>query len=241
MYMRELVFRMARKRIFLTLACMFLMNISVWAQDESVAPGINEEFKQQPEKWIEFFHFSSSDPRQQKEILDTIKLKPGMDIADVGAGSGVHALLFAKKVSPGGKVYAVDIIQEFLDHIKAQCSEKKIKNVQCVLGSDTSCNLTPSSVDVVFTCDTYHHFEYPFKMMASIHRALRPDGQFIIIDFKDKSWHVRADSKTVIEEITRSGFKLIDSREFLNRFFIARFSVVPGVRLQERESGSDQD
>ena len=57
--MRKLVFSMTQKRFFLTLACMFLMNISVWAQDESVAPGINDEFKQQPEKWIEYFHFSS--------------------------------------------------------------------------------------------------------------------------------------------------------------------------------------
>ena len=78
----------------------------------------------------------------------------------------------------------------------------------------------------MITCDTYHHFEYPFKMMASIHKALRPGGQFIIIDFKDKSWHVRTDSKTVIEEVTGSGFKLIDSREILDRFFIARFMVV---------------
>ena len=224
--MRKLVLSLIQKIFFLTLACMFLLNINAWSQEKSLAPGINEEFKQRPDQWIERLNFSSSDPSLQKEILDGLKLKPGMDIADVGAGSGVHACLFAEKVLPDGKVYAVDIIQEFLDHIKARCKEKGIKNVKCVMGSDTSCNLTPSSVDVVFTCDTYHHFEYPFKMMASIHKALRPNGQFIIIDFKDKSWHVRADSKTVIEEITGSGFKLIDSREFSNMFFIARFTVV---------------
>ena len=224
--MRKIVFSLTQKSFFLTLACMFLLNISVRAQEKSLAPGINERFKQQPDQWIEQFDFSSSDTSLQKEILDALKLKPGMDIADVGAGSGVHACLFAEKVLPDGKVYAVDIVQEFLDHIKAKCSEEGIKNVQCVMGSDTSCNLAPSSVDVVFTCDTYHHFEYPFKMMASIHKALRPNGQFIIVDFKDKSWHVRADSKTVIEEITRSGFKLIDSREFSNMFFLARFTVV---------------
>jgi ubiquinone/menaquinone biosynthesis C-methylase UbiE len=224
--MRKIISRMTQKRLLLTLSCMFLLNAGVWAQEKSVAPGINEGFKDDPERWIEFFHFSSSDPKQQKEILDTLKLKPGMDIADVGAGSGVHALLFAEKVLPGGKVYAVDIIQEFLDHIEAESREKGVKNVQCVMGSDTSCNLEAASVDVIFTCDTYHHFEYPFKMMESMHKALRQKGQFIIIDFKDKSWHVREGSKAVIEEITRSGFKLIDSREILDRFFIARFVVV---------------
>ena len=218
-------FSLTRKAILFSLACLFVPNISAWAQDESLAPGINERFKQQPDLSIKQFDFTSRDPVQQKAILDACELKPGMDVADVGAGSGVHARLFAEKVLPSGKVYAVDIVQEFLDHIEKTCRENEIKNVQCVLGSDTSSNLEPSSVDVVFSCDTYHHFEYPFEMMASIHKALRPDGRFIIIDFKDKSGHVRADSKTVIEEIKRAGFRLIDSKDFSQMFFIARFTV----------------
>jgi len=167
------------------------------------------------------------DLSQQKEILDACELKTGMDVADIGAGSGVHVRLFAEKVLPAGKVYAVDIVQEFLDHIEATCKEKVIRNVLCVLGSAASCNLKPASVDLVFSSDTYHHFEYPIKMLASIRKALRPNGRFILIDFKDKSSHVRADSKTVIGEITKSGFQLIDSRDFSNMFFLARFAVLP--------------
>ena len=223
--MRKHVSGLTRKSAFLSLVCIFILNISVWAQDESLAPGINETFKEHPDRSIEQFDFINRDLGQQKEILDACGLKPGMDVADIGAGSGVHVRLFAERVLPEGKVYAVDIVQEFLDHIQATCREKGIENVQCVLGSDTSCNLEPSSVDLVFSCDTYHHFEYPFKMMASIHEALRPNGQFVIIDFKDKSWHVRADSQTVIEEISKSGFKLIESRDFSNMLFLARFTV----------------
>ena len=219
------VFSLTRKSAFLSLAGIFLLNISVWAQDESLAPGINERYKQQPSQSIKEFDFMNRDLNQQKEILDACGLKPGMDVADIGAGSGVHVRLFAEEVRPEGKVYAVDIVQEFLDHINATCKEKGIENVQCVLGSDTSCNLEPSSVDLVFTCDTYHHFEYPFKMTASIREALRPNGQFVIIDFKDKSWHVRADSETVIEEISKSGFKLIENRDFSRMLFVARFIV----------------
>lgn len=223
--MRKSVSNLTRISLIFSLAFLFLFHLSILAQDDSLNPGINDRFKQQPDQSIKQFDFSSSDPKLQKEILETCKLKPGMDIVDVGAGSGVHARLFAEKVLPGGKVYAVDIVQEFLDHIIATCKENGIENVKCVLGSDKSCNLKPSSVDLVFTCDTYHHFEYPFRMMASIHKALRPNGQFVIVDFKDKSWHVRADSKTIIEEISKAGFRLIESREFLNMFFIARFTV----------------
>ena len=223
--MKQDVFSLIRKAFFLSLAFLFVLDISAWVQDESLSPGINERFKQQPDLSIKQFDFTNRDPKQQQEILDACDLKPGMDVADIGAGSGVHARLFAEKVLPAGKVYAVDIIKEFLDHIETTCREKNIANVLCVLGSATSCNLKPSSVDVVFSCDTYHHFEYPFKMIASIREALRPNGKFVIIDFKDKSSHVRADSKTVIEEITKSGFRLIDSRDFSNMFFLARFVV----------------
>ena len=208
--MRDCIFNRIGKSALLSLPFLFVLYIGGSAQDESLNPGINERFRQQPEQSIKQFDFTSSDPAQQQEILDACRLEPGMNVADIGAGSGVHARLFAEKVLPTGKVYAVDIVQEFLDHIETACKDGGIQNVLCVLGSDTSCNLEPSSVDVVFSCDTYHHFEYPFKMLASIREALRPNGRFVIIDFKDQSGHVRADSKTVIEEISRSGFKLID-------------------------------
>ncbi|MEJ2110555.1 MAG: methyltransferase domain-containing protein [Acidobacteriota bacterium] len=218
-------FSLARKSVLFCMACLCIPVIGSRAQEESLAPGINDRFKQQPDQSIQQFDFTSRDPGQQKEILDALELKPGMVVADVGAGSGVHARLFAEKVLPNGKVYAVDIIQEFLDHIETENRDQDIKNIVCVLGSTTSCNLEPYSVDVVFSCDTYHHFEYPYKMLASIHRALRPDGRFVLIDFKDKNSHVRADSRTVIEEITKSGFRLIDSRDFSGMFFLARFTV----------------
>jgi ubiquinone/menaquinone biosynthesis C-methylase UbiE len=223
--MRTYIFSLTRKSVLFSLAFLLVPIVSAPAQDESLAPGINERFRQQPDLSLQQFDFASSDPRQQKEILDACGLGPGMVVADIGAGSGVHARLFAEKVLPAGKVYAVDIIQEFLDHIEMTCREEGVKNVLCVLGSATSCNLEPSSVDVVFSCDTYHHFEYPHKMMASIRKALRPNGKFVLIDFKDKSSHVRADSETVIEEITQSGFRLIDSRVFSQMFFLARFTV----------------
>jgi ubiquinone/menaquinone biosynthesis C-methylase UbiE len=223
--MKNCLFSLAGKLALISLTGLLTLNIGAPAQDESLAPGINERFRQQPDVSIRQFDFTSGNLQQQKQILDALELKPGMDVADIGAGSGIHVRLFASKVLPGGKVYAVDIVKEFLDHIDTACREEGITNVRCVLGSDVSTNLEPSSVDVVFSSDTYHHFEYPFKMLDSIHKALRPNGKFVIIDFKDQSNHVRADSKAVIEEITRAGFRLIDSRDFADMFFLARFAV----------------
>lgn len=223
--MRKDIFSLTLRVLLCITITLCVLNTGVVGQEKSLAPGVNERFKQQPDVSIRQFDYSSGNLQQQKEILDALELEPGMDVADIGAGSGIHVRLFAEKVLPGGKVYAVDIVQEFLDHIETACRAEGIENVLCVLGSDTSTNLEPSSADIVFSSDTYHHFEYPFKMLASIRKTLRPNGKFVIIDFKEKSSHVRADSKTVIEEISNSGFRLIDSRDFSEMFFLARFAI----------------
>ncbi len=193
-------------------------------QEKSLSPKVNERIASNPKKAMSNFDSPKRDVvKRSSELLEACELKPGMDLADVGAGSGLHARLFAKAVAPGGKVYAVEIFQKMLDHIDAQCKTQKIDNVTCVLGTVTSSKLEPESVDVVFSCNTYHHFEYPFKMMASIRDALRPGGRFVLIDDKKKNDHVRADQATVIKEIRQAGFKLVDQKSFSGRNFLARF------------------
>jgi len=154
-----------------------------------------------------------------------------MAVADVGAGTGVFTRPFAARVAPGGKVFAVDITQKFLDHVARTCQQQKIENVECVLCKADSTELPPQSIDLAFTCDTYHHFEYPMKTLASIHQALRPGGRLIVIDFKKQAgvgpkWvadHVRADQQTVIAEVTQAGFKLIDAPDLLRAQHVLRF------------------
>jgi predicted methyltransferase len=94
--------------------------------------------------------------------------------------------------------------------------------------------LPPNSVDLVFICDTYHHFEFPFRTMASIHEALRPGGQLIVIDFrriegKSREWvlnHVRAGQEVVTKEIVSSGFKKVGEEKLLKENYLLRFEKV---------------
>jgi len=194
------------------------------AQEKSLSPKVNEKFRKDPKKAMARFDSPKRDVVKRKaELLEACELKPGMVIADVGAGSGLHARLFAKAVAPGGKVYAVEIIQKMLDHIAAQCKTQNIDNVEYVLCTTTSSKLEPESVELVFTCNTYHHFEFPFKMLASIRGALKPGGRLIVIDDIKQSDHVRADKATVIKEVKQAGFKLVDEKDFSARNFLARF------------------
>jgi len=173
---------------------------------------------------------------KRANVLEACKLKPGMAIADVGAGTGLFTRLFARKVGDGGRVYAVDISTKFVDHIEAKCRELNIQNVVSQVCKPDDVALPPNSVDLVFICDTYHHFEFPEKTLRSIHRALRPDGELILIDFhrvegQSSEWtlsHVRAGQETFAKEITSTGFKQIEeNKDLLRENYFLRFAKTP--------------
>jgi predicted methyltransferase len=208
---------MMRRTIWLSLVLLVAVGLLA-AQEKSVKPGINDSFKDPDvKKYIGTFEGESREIyTQRKAIAAACKLKPGLAVADIGAGTGLFTRLFASEVGERGKVYAVDIAPKFLAHIDKTCKEDKITNVKTVRCSQTSCELPAGSIDVAFVCDTYHHFEFPFRTLASIHKALRPGGRLIVVDFhripgKTRKWlldHVRAGQDVVIKEIVQSGFKL---------------------------------
>ena len=214
------------------LVCLFLASPAL-AQEKSVKPGINDPFKDPDvQGFINKFEVESRDIYAKRaEIVAACKLKPGMVVADVGAGTGLFTRLMAPAVGPKGKVVSVDISQKFLDHIQKTCKEAKITNVETVLCSPTSTELPENSVDLVFICDTYHHFEFPFKTMASIQRALRPGGQIILIDFhrvkgQSSDWvmgHVRAGQEVFVKEVEQSGFKKIGEEKIMTDSYFVRF------------------
>ena len=152
-----------------------------------------------------------------------------MVVADVGAGTGLFTRLIAPNVA---KVLAVDINQNFLDHVAKSATGDGLKNVETVLGTQTSVELPENSVDLVFICDTYHHFEFPYQSMRSIFRALKDDGVVVLVEFdriegKSSDWimgHVRADRETFTNEILMSGFKEIELRDdFFETSYLKRF------------------
>ena len=121
-----------------------------------------------------------------------------------------------------GKVYAVDISPGFIKHLRKRAKEKGLRNVEVVLSKENSAELADASVDVVFVCDTYHHFEYHTEMLRSIHSALRRGGRLVVIDFeripgKSPQWllkHVRAGKAEFKKEIEQAGFRFQEEVKF---------------------------
>jgi predicted methyltransferase len=207
-------------------------------EEASVKPGINDSYLQDPsvDSWIKRFEVESREIWvQRRRIVETAGVRRGMAVADIGAGTGFLTRLLAKEAGKTGVVYAVDIMPSFLDHIAAKAKEEGQDNIRTVLCREDSVELPPSSVDLAFVCDTYHHLEYPRSTLASIHRALRRGGWLVVVDFiripgKSRQWildHVRAGEDTVTAEIESAGFERCGEARFLRENYILRFRRVP--------------
>jgi ubiquinone/menaquinone biosynthesis C-methylase UbiE len=219
--------------IQLLLALLTLLPALASAQESSVAPGINRYY-QNPDyaQWQATFETEGREIFEQRHaIVKALAIKPGMVIADVGAGTGVLSLLFAQKVGAGGTVIAQDISPAFLRGIEERAKQAGLTQLRTLLGGEQDARLPANSVDLVFTSDTYHHFEYPQAMLTSLRAALKPGGRLIIIDYekipgRSSGWvmnHVRVDRETVIAEITAAGFVLDHTHTFLRENYFLEF------------------
>jgi SAM-dependent methyltransferase len=117
-------------------------------------------------------------------VLAALDLKPGMKVADIGAGSGYYSSRLAERVGKDGFVYAVDVQPEMLDILRLQMKQQKVSNVNPVLGTETDPKLPAGVLDLAIMVDVYHEFEYPYEMLAAIVKALKPGGRVVFVEFR---------------------------------------------------------
>jgi ubiquinone/menaquinone biosynthesis C-methylase UbiE len=90
----------------------------------------------------------------------------------------------AEKVAPKGKVLAVDIQEEMLDLIRKRAKERKLTNVEPILGTVTDPKLPDGSVDLILLVDVYHEFDHPYEMTVAMTKALKPGGRIVFVEFR---------------------------------------------------------
>jgi ubiquinone/menaquinone biosynthesis C-methylase UbiE len=183
--------------------------------------GINEQYKANGlnvQEWVARFQGESREVFTLRQpIAKALRLRPGQSVADIGAGTGLYVPFLAQAVGPEGKVFAVDIAPAFVEHIAKRAKESKLPQVRASLGTERSIELPANSVDVAFTSDAYHHFVHYQDMLASIHKALKPGGEFIVLDFDIESksvepWLVEHVGHTTAEfrrQIEEAGFRFV--------------------------------
>lgn len=119
------------------------------------------------------------------QLLKNIDVKPGMVIADIGAGSGYHSVLLSKMVGTG-KVYAVDVEPEMIAYLNKRIKQGKLARIVPVLSTEQKVSLPENTVDVMLLVDVYHEFSYPYEMAISMLAALKPGGKLVLVEFRSE-------------------------------------------------------
>ena len=217
------------------LILVLVLTSEAYGQVPLARPDINKPFAAPDfQQWVARFERPGREVYDRRHaIVAATGIRPGMRVADIGAGTGLFTRLFSDRVGPSGKVYAVDISEVFIDNIVRISREQGQHNVEGVIDSAGDVGLPPQSVDLAFICDTYHHFEKPRAMMVSVRRALKPGGQLVVIDFRkipgvSTPWvlgHVRAGRPEVIREIEAAGFRLVEDSDLLRVNYFLRFET----------------
>jgi SAM-dependent methyltransferase len=126
--------------------------------------------------------------REQEERTDllvkALKLEPGMVVADIGAGTGYLTRRMAPALMPGGKAYAVDVQPQMVAMLKEMVSRSGLAQIEPVLGAEDDVRLPENSVDLAIMVDVYHELAYPYEVLASITRALKPGGRIVFIEYR---------------------------------------------------------
>ena len=212
--------------VFLALS---LGSLALWAQAEHPKTGrrIAGVMGFGGAEWLE---------RSEREIeempdtaLNSIGVKEGMTVADVGAGSGYFTVRLSRKVGATGKVYANDIQPEMLRLLRQRLAKAQFTNIETVLGTESDPKLPAKSQDLILMVDVYHEFAQPQKMLRKLREALKDDGRLVLLEYrKEDPWvPIRPEHKMSVAEakleVEDEGFLLDAVKKDLPRQHILIF------------------
>lgn len=160
--------------------------------------------------------------QQPEAVIRSLSIRQGSSVADLGAGGGYFTFRLADAVGSTGKVYAVDVDKGSLDYIARRAKEQGYTNVEVILAKYDDPLLPKGDVDLIFTCNTYHHLENRSDYFASAARYLRPDGRVAVIDLNGSTWLHKLFGHWTAKETSRSemeaaGYSLTNDFTFLTR------------------------
>src|SRR6187549_2418124 len=124
------------------------------------------------------------DEEAPSKALDALELKPGMVIADIGAGSGYYSTRIAKRVGPTGRVYATDIQQGMIDILDRRIKSEGLTNITTVLGGMDDPRLPAASIDLAIMVDVYHELQQPQVFLQRLKETFKPNGRLVLLEFR---------------------------------------------------------
>jgi arsenite methyltransferase len=208
---------MMRKILCFRMAIIFLATLLIFS---------SVFFALQREEFVEPWEKRLNRNQPPVKIMDAIGLKEGMVIGDIGAGRGRFTVWFADRVGPNGKVYANDIVENYLHSIEQRCRRLGFTNVITCLGTVVEPHIPEEVLDIAFMINVYHHLEKPVELLKNLIPALKKDGILVIVErTPEKSrWASEATPKDkLIKQADQAGYTLEKIETFLAEDYIYFF------------------
>jgi len=165
---------------------------------------------------------ASKSKNKPDQIIETIALKGGQNIADIGPGGGYFSQRFAEIVGEKGKVYAVDTNPDLLEFIKNSAKEKELNNIVPILTTEDRLDLPEKSLDFIFMRNVTHHIPNRVKYFKNLKKFLKPDGRIIIIEYKKGKFFTfrgifghDVPKEIITQEMEEAGYLLEKEFDFL--------------------------
>ncbi len=227
-------YRFSHKKLISVLgAIVFLLPVTGWAGQQEHHTLHPQQRFDDIKKWVEVFEDPARAEWQQPEkVVQSLNLKTGNVIADIGAGTGYFTRLFAAAVGSQGKAIGLDIEPSMVEYMKEDALKRSMENYEARLIKPDGPGLTPQSVDVIFICNTYHHIKDRVNYLKRLSGALNENGRIVIVDFYKKPLPVgprllehKVSEVKVLKEFKAAGYRLTRSLDFLPYQYFLEFGL----------------
>lgn len=180
------------------------------------------------EKWSKVFDDPERDAWQKpEEVVVALGARPGMTVADLGAGTGYFERYLARAVSPGGIVLAIDTEPAMVQHLARRAAGHALDNIVPVLAEPDNPFLPKGKVDRVLIVDTYHHIDDRLEYFRRMRDSLAPGGRVAVVDFHKRPLPVgppvehKLARESVVDEMKQAGWILAEERtSFPYQYFL---------------------
>jgi ubiquinone/menaquinone biosynthesis C-methylase UbiE len=181
---------------------------------DHVAPGVRFPKPDRPVAAIvspEYSHEQTRDRHQEAErVMDRLGIRPGMRVADIGAGLGYYTVRLARRLGPSAAIYAQDVSAEYLDQLRARLERDRVRGITLVLGTPGDPKLPPASIDVAILSHMYHEVVSPFEFLYRLHSSLAPGARVAIIDLDKRTPDHGTPPALLRCELAAVGYRQVD-------------------------------
>lgn len=152
---------------------------------------------------------------QINRVMDMLCIKPGKNVADIGAGSGWFTVRAARRVTASGTVYAVDINPDAIHYIDQREKKEQLQNIKTILSKPDDPQLPSDSIDAVLLLKTYHEIAHPVVLLRNLRSSLKPGAKIGVIDRNGNGKNHGVNKDVVVREAAQAGYELLDSQDFV--------------------------